>query len=290
MAFGRTEKRRRNRPRESVLKVAVRSERRRTIRRRVLTVLGLLIGLPALSFGLFRGGREAWRALFTENAYFEIRQIEVTTDGSLGAEHIREYAKVEEGLNLFAVRPAEIRDTLLSVPVIENAQVGRRLPDTLVIEVAERVAVARLGRPGSGSPLAVDAAGHVLGPSSVRASLPVILGVRDKGLRPGDVVGDPMLKEALKVLEICNRAELRQEMTVGTIDLGSDEWLDIGLMSGEQVLLSRDQLEAKLLQLPVIRKVARERGLDLAVYDMTVDRNYVGRPSTWSEPAPPAGD
>ncbi len=269
-----------------MLKAAARTvERRRGVRRRVWTALGLLVGVPALGFGLFWGGREAWGALFTENDFFQIRRIEVTTDGDLKAELIREYAKVREGLNLFAVRPKEIRETLLSVPVIENAQVGRRLPDTLVIEVAERVAVARLGRPGSGSPLAVDATGHVLGPSSVRASLPVILGVRDKGLRPGDVVQDPMLKEALTVLEICNQAAMRREMAVGTIDLSDEERIDVGLTSGEEVLLSRERLEEKLRQLPVMRAVARDKGLDLAVYDMTVDRNYVGRPSTWTDPA-----
>ena len=269
LAFRKTEERRRNRPRESVLKVAARTvERRRTARRRIGGILALVVGLPALAVGLIWGGNEAWRAMFTENNFFQIRQIEVTTDGDLQAANIQEYAKVRKGLNLFAVRPEAIRASLLSVPVIASAQVGRRLPDTLIIEVAERVAVARLGRPGSGSPLAVDPSGHVLGPSSVRASLPVILGVRDTGLRPGDVVSDPMLKDALTVLDICNQSAMRREMVVATIDLGNEEMLDVGLMSGEQVLLSRERLEEKLRQLPIMRSVARGKGLDLAVYDM----------------------
>ena len=79
--------------------------------------------------------------------------------------------------------------------------------------------------------------------------------------------------------------QVRQELAVATIDLGSEEQIEVGLMSGEQVLLSRGQLEEKLRQLPVMRSVARSKGLDLAVYDMTVDRNYVGRPATWVDPA-----
>ena len=262
------------------MKATVRTvERRRAIRRRVFTALVLLIGLPALAAGMYWGGHEAWRAMFTENDFFQIRQIEVTTDGVLGAEDIREYAKVREGLNLFAVRPQEIREALLAVPLIAAAQVGRRLPDALIIEVAERVAVARLGRLGAGSPLAVDATGHVLGPSSVRVSLPVVLGVRDVGLRPGDVVADPMLKDALAILDICNETAMREELAVATIDVGSEDLLEVGLSSGEQVLLSREKLKEKLQQLREMRKVARDRGLDLATYDMTVDRNYVGRPA-----------
>ena len=291
MAFWQTKERRRNRPRESVLHVRLRTTgRRREIRRRIVLGLLALVAVPALGVGLFWGGRAAWRALFTENDYFQIRQIAVTTDGTLARNLLQEYAQVSPGENLFAVRPQRIRELLLSVPVIANAQVGRRLPDTLIIEVAERVAVARLGRSGAGSPLAVDATGHVLGPSSVRASLPVILGVRDVGLRPGDVVTDPMLADALRVLEICNQAAMRRELAVTTIDLGNEERLEVGLATGERVLLSRDRLEAKLRQLPVMRGVAREKGLGLTVYDMTVDRNYVGRPATWVEPVPAAGD
>ena len=285
LAFGKTKERRRNGPRESLLKATVRTaERRRAIHRRVFAALVILVGLPALAVGLYWGGRQAWRAMFTENDFFQIRQIEVTTDGELGAEDVREYANVREGLNLFAVRPQEIRAALLAVPVIAAAQVGRRLPDALIIEVAERVAVARLGRPGAGSPLAVDATGHVLGPSSVRGSLPVVLGVRDVGLRPGDVVADPMLKEALAVLEICNETQMREELAVATIDVGNEDMLGVGLTSGEQVLLSREKLKEKLQQLREMRKVARDRGLDLATYDMTVDRNYVGRPASAANP------
>ncbi len=280
----------RNRRRESVLQAAAVSGRRRALRRRLLFGGLGLAALAALTAGLVWGGCAAWHALFTGNEYFQIRQIDVTTDGTLGRDLIQEYAKVRLGQNLFAVRPREIRELLLLVPVIANAQVGRRLPDTLIIEVAERVAVARLGRPGSGSPLAVDATGHVLGPSSVRASLPVILGVRDVGLRPGDTVRDPMLQKALQILELCNQTELRREVEVATLDIGRDDLIDVGLMTGEQVLLSRDRLREKLDKLRAMRSEARRRGLDLAVYDLTVDRNYVGRPADWHEAAPADGD
>lgn len=287
MAFKRSQKRR-NRSRGSRLKASVRSaDRRRAIRRRIAAIAILVLGIPALGVGLVLGGHAAWLAMFEENDFFEIRRIEVTTDGTLGLGHIQEYAKVRPGMNLFAVRPDDVREWLLMVPVIENAQVGRRLPDTLTIEVAERVAVARLGRPGAGSPLAVDATGHVLGPSSVRASLPVLLGVRDKGLRPGDVVRDPMLQDGLTVLEVCNQAAMRREMTVTTIDLSGEEQIEVGLASGERVLLSRDRLEEKLRQLPRMRAEAKKKGLQLTEYDLTVDRNYVGRPAAWGHPAAP---
>lgn len=284
MAFGNDKGRRKNRSREALLRAAVRSgERRRTVRRRIWVGLGVLIGVPALAFGLYWGGRQAWLGMFAENPFFEIKRIEITTDGMLGVADIQDYARVRPGLNLFAVRPQDVRAALLAVPVIADAQVGRRLPDGLVIEVTERIAVARLGRPGAGSPLAVDATGHVLGPSSVRVSLPVIQGVRDVGLRPGDVVADPMLREALAVLDVCNAEKMREVLAVASIDVGNDERIEVGLASGERALLSRDGVKEKLWQLREMRKAARDRGLALATYDLTVDRNYVGRSAEAAE-------
>lgn len=278
MALGKKLNRRKNRSRDGLLRAAVRSsERRRTVRRRVLAALGVLLAVPALGLGLYWGGEQAWRGMFAENPFFEIRRIDVTTDGMLGAAHIQEYAGVRPGLNLFAVRPQDVRAALLTVPVIADAQVGRRLPDGLVIEVTERVAVARLGRPGAGSTLAVDATGHVLGPSSVRISLPVIQGVRDVGLRPGDVVADPLLQDALAILQICNDEKMRAVLTVATIDVGNAEQVEVGLETGERVALSRDRAREKLWQLREMLKETRRQGLALATYDMTVDRNYVGR-------------
>ncbi|MDD2240586.1 MAG: FtsQ-type POTRA domain-containing protein [Kiritimatiellae bacterium] len=273
------------RRRESVPRSAARTVERRQARRRAWKRLGLLLGTLLLLAGGAWGGWAAWRAMFSENVFFEIQQIDVTTDGDLRRGHILEYARVSVGQNLFAVNPQDIRELLLSVPVVAHAQVGRRLPNTLVIELTERVAVARLGRAGSGSPLAVDSLGHVLGPSSVRARLPVVVGIRDKGLRPGDQVEDSMLAEALTVLEVCNQADVRPDLTVTTIDVSNDEQLDVGLATGERVLLSRTGMEKKLRQLCAMREEARRRGLALGVYDMTVERNFVGRPAAWQDPA-----
>ena len=64
------------------MRAAVRSgERRRTVRRRVWAGLGVLIGLPALAVGLYWGGHQAWLGMFAENPFFEIKRIEITTDG-----------------------------------------------------------------------------------------------------------------------------------------------------------------------------------------------------------------
>lgn len=286
LAVERTTRRRGNQRRDSVLKAAARtSADRRRARRRLALFLTVLLGIPAILFGLAWGGHAAWRALLAENDFFLIRHIEVTTDGDLPTGHILEFGRVQVGVNLFAVNLREVRELLLKVPVVAEVRVGRRLPDTLQIAVLERVAVARLGRPGVGTPLAVDATGHVLGPSAVRPGLPVVVGVRDQALRPGDVIEDPMLGEALRILDICRHPEMHPILPVTTIDIRHPERHELHLAGGERAMLSRDDIEDKLERLRVIRSETDRLGLDLADFDLTVDRNFVGRPASWQDPA-----
>jgi cell division protein FtsQ len=280
MAAPSRRKPRRNRARESVLRAAARAlESRRASRRRWGLWTVILLGTAALLAGLVLGGNLVWHRCFLENDYFAIRDIDITTDGSLAASLVREYAGVREGMNLFAVRPATIRSNLLAVPVVASVSAGRRFPGTVVIEIAERLPVARLGTRASGTPLAADSTGHVLGPSSVRADMPIVSGLRDKALRPGDVIADPFMATALRILDICARPDLRREMRVASVDISSDTWITLQLATGEQILLSHENLETKLSRFPLMRDAARRRGLDLAIYNMTSDANYTGTPA-----------
>lgn len=275
MATPSKRKPRRNRARESVLRAAARAvENRRAAKRRWGIALAVLAGIAAVGAGAWYGGRWVWQRCFLENDYFEVRHVEIATDGTLDAALVKEYAGVREGMNLFAVRPDAVRSNLLAVPVVASVSAGRRFPDTVVIEIAERTPVARLGTRASGTPLAADATGHVLGPSSVRADLPIVSGLRDKALRPGDVIADPLMATALRILEICSRPDLRREMRVAQVDISSDTWITLALADGEQILLSHDGLETKLERFPLMRDAARRRGLDLTIYNMTSDANY----------------
>ena len=108
------------------------------------------------------------------------------------------------------------------------------------------------------------------------------------------------VQEELKTLQETIRQDARsgKYQTVGGKHLfdGTRLWHEgdyrqvTALLANFYPFLSRDRMQEKLLKLREMRKVARDMGLDLAVYDMTVDRNYVGRPASWSDPGRPAGD
>jgi cell division septal protein FtsQ len=155
--------------------------------------------------------------------------------------------------------------------LVRSVKVRRQLPDTLVIDVIERTALARLDDSGRGLPLAVDAEGYVLGPSSYSPSLAVIRGVRQDGLRPGTHLRADAVRDALEVLDICDTTRISQFINIHLIDVGRADYLDVRLTTGERVLLKRENLDWRLRQVAAILQTSDEPGKRIAIIDGTGD-------------------
>ena len=218
------------------------------------------------------------RKLFSECDQFRIRHLELSSDGKLQPWHIREYAQLEEGQNLFALDIRKIRKDLESVPVVSSVTVSRRLPDTLVIKITERTAVARLGWGDGSYHLAIDREGYVLGPSSITPNLPTISGLKEKGLRPGSRIDERMVQDALRVLELSESIRLSPLVRVREIRVDQPDYLVLNLEKGEQVYLSRDNADIKLNKLAAILQSSAKKGITLASIDMTLTKNFPGKP------------
>jgi cell division septal protein FtsQ len=279
-----------NRRREdvhSILMVSARLSEQRRERMHRAGGLALLAVTLAGALGAFMlSARFLGQKLFSKNEAFTIRHLDITSDGRLQPGLAREYAHVREGMNLFGVDLQEIREELESVPAVSSVRVSRRLPDTLVIDISERVAVARLGAGAGGYPLAIDRDGYVLGPMSASPRLPAVVGAREKGLRPGARVGDPGILFALEVLDQCEEPELRRFIKISHIDAGNPDYLDVELVRGERVRLSRTNVRAKLARLCEIMKTSADSGQAIARVDLTVEKNFPVIPASAVDGAP----
>lgn len=244
-----------------------------------LALAVVLISLGALGFGLFSGVRMLGRLLFSENPQFTIRRIEVETDGQLDQVRIQQYADVRAGENLFAVSPDEICGKLEKVPQVESTVVRRVLPDTLCIDVRERVAVARIqGRKKIKYPPAVDRFGVVVPPRLSYRHLPLIEGVadfsKDRPLVPGMEVEDGRLGNALTVLELCQTRHWGNYVPVRSMDVHYQDFVEVTLKDGTLALLPvarKEVLEQRLRKLAAILVTTADRGQPLAKIDLTVD-------------------
>jgi cell division protein FtsQ len=107
----------------------------------VLSALKLSIGLAvvaSISVAIAWGAHRY--ALTTPR--FAVREIDVRGNRHHAAAQLAKIAGLERGQNLFSVDTGEAERRLLNNPWVRQARVGRTLPGTLRIDVAEREAVA----------------------------------------------------------------------------------------------------------------------------------------------------
>ncbi|OVE81471.1 hypothetical protein BVY04_03155 [bacterium M21] len=144
------------------------------------------------------------RLFFSANPHFIVREIQILrTKGNLNDEDIKARLELnidEQDYNIFALDLGELREKLIVDPIIEEAEVLRKLPDTLEVIVSGRTPVAQLlTRNGK----TVDAKGYLMpyGRTETLRNLPIIRGIKNvKNASFGTRLNDPMLAKALEFL------------------------------------------------------------------------------------------
>jgi hypothetical protein len=184
-----------------VVRVSARGARRgRWEPRRLAALASAPLLLLAAAGLLWFGLRETGRALFSRNDRYRIRYVDVQAASTRTKTLAREYTQLREGMNLFAFDAGKVRDYVMQhAPNFRSLTISRRLPDTVVIEVVERMPLVRLGRNGD---VVADADGQVFIQRSGLASLPALHGVDMARLRPGGCLEGQALA-ALRVVEAC---------------------------------------------------------------------------------------
>ena len=108
----------RQRRQQHLLDVKVRS--RRATQHRTRKVLVVLLAdsclVAALCAPLISASREGARRLFFENPDYQLKTIEVQTDGTLQREQILKVADLHEGENIFKVNLARVHDRMQQLP------------------------------------------------------------------------------------------------------------------------------------------------------------------------------
>jgi hypothetical protein len=104
------------------------------------------------------------------------------------------------GTNLFDINLKKLREQIKSIPSIEDVRITRILPDTLAIDVSERLPRALLNY--SNSHWVIDENAVVMARSQSMAvelkQLPVITGVPQSGISGGRIMAE--LKPALELI------------------------------------------------------------------------------------------
>jgi cell division septal protein FtsQ len=243
-----------------------------TVARRSVSIILLLLILVGILFGIKTGLEWIGGKLYSENQRFEIQQLDISCDGKLTEDYIRETSGLREGMNLWELSFAEIEENLLGVSRIESVYLERKLPNTLVVKVKERVPVALIsGKTVSKYPFMIDRYGYVLPHRRSMAGLPLIQGL-DMDIPLGDPVGNADVDTALQIIGICESSGyLRNYVQLESLDLKYSDFIDMRLKGDIRVRMPRFSLKPKLQNLASIIKVAIGQGRRVKEVDLTLD-------------------
>lgn len=164
----------------------------------VVSTFMIIVSLIVFVFWL------ASRSLFSQNDHFVIRHIDVRSSGWWNGKdsEVSKILEIKTGsTNLFAVNLRQICEKLGTQPSIDKVTASRILPDTVQINIVERIPRAFLYN--SNSQWIVDSDGIVMESKScvnLRRNLPVITGfkVDNLPLTPGQDM--PQLRQALDLI------------------------------------------------------------------------------------------
>jgi cell division protein FtsQ len=110
---------------------ARRQWRRRWLAWRLVVVLVLVLAMVGT------GGYAVWFS-----SWLDVEQVDVSGAQNVAADEVRARAQVEEGTPLARLDLARVENRVRSLAIVKEVDVRRQWPDTVLIEVVERVAIA----------------------------------------------------------------------------------------------------------------------------------------------------
>src|SRR5213596_1803727 len=300
MSFGQKSSRSRNRRvsnvrqrrQQHLLDVKVRSRRATQHRvRRVMGVLSKVILTAVIVAAAYLGMREAARRLFFENPDFQLKTIELQTDGTLQREQVLKEADLREGENIFRVNLARVHDQIQQLPQVDEVQVVRKLPGEIDIRVVERKPVAwitsekEISDPfASDAAFLVDARGVLMKQKKLLPEylgLPLILGCSGESLEAGKAVQSPEAKTALELLRLSTRSFLQMRFQIREIDISKKYCLLVTDKNRARVTFGFNDLQTQLRRLEQFLVYCDDSKQELGTVNLLVQRNI---PVTFAEP------
>jgi cell division septal protein FtsQ len=300
MNFGQKSSRSRNRRvsnvrqrrQQHLLDVKVRSRRATQHRiRRAMGVLCKVILVAALCGAAYAGVREGAKRLLFENSDFQIKTIELQTDGTLQRDQVLKAADLHEGENIFNVNLARVHDSIQQLPQTDEVQVVRKLPGEIDIRVVERKPVAwitsekEISDPfTSDAAFLVDARGVLMKQKKLLPEylgLPLILGCSSESLEAGKIVESPEAKTALELLRLSERSFLQMRFQIREIDVSKGYCLLVTDKNRARVTLGFNDLQTQLRRLEQFLVYCDDSKQELGTVNLLVQRNI---PVTFAEP------
>jgi len=274
----------RQRRQQHLLDVRVRSHKATQHRnRRILVAVSKIVLVLVVAAGVVFGVRYGAKHFFFENPDYQLSQIEFQTDGTLQRDQVLKTADLREGVNIFSVNLARVRDQLQQLPQVDEVQVIRKLPGEIDIRVVERKPIAwitpekQISDPfASDVAFLVDARGVLMKEKKLLPEylgLPLITGCTGESLEPGKIVESFEAKAALELLSLSTASFMQTRFQIREIDASKGYCLVVSDKNHTRVTFGFDNLENQLQRLEQFLVYADDSKRELATVNLLVQRN-----------------
>lgn len=211
---------------------------------------------------VYAGSRVA--DIASDNGY-RVRHLVVDGMNNIEATEVYSIIADQKDRSMPRVDVDAVRGDLMELSWVADARVMRRLPDTLVVEIEERVPTA-IWRDGQKHAL-IDSSGHILEmvEAGYRPDLPRLTGPQ----------ANRMAEQLARLLDV---APALKDQVAGAEWVGNRRW-NLGFHTGEQLQLPEGEAAAEdaLLKFARFDGVNRLLGRDLINFDMRDPRNLYVR-------------
>jgi len=282
----------RQRRQQHLLDVKVRSRKVTQHRnRKVLVALSKLVLVAGFCLAVYLGALEGAKRFFFENPEYQLKTIEVQTDGTLQRDQIVEVADLHEGENIFKINLARVHDRIQQLPQVNEVQVVRKLSGEVNIRVVERKPVAWLTSEKefsdpfvSDAAFLVDARGVLMKQKKLLPEylgLPLILGCSSESLEAGKVVESSEAKTALELLRLSARSFMQTRFQIRDIDVSKSYCLLVTDKNHTRITFGLNDLEEQLQRLEQFLVYSDDSKQELETVNLLVQRNI---PVTFTRP------
>ena len=282
----------RQRRQQHLLDVKVRSRKVTQHRnRKVLVALSKLVLVAGFCVAVYLGALEGAKRFFFENPEYQLKTIEVQTDGTLQRDQIVEVADLHEGENIFKINLARVHDRIQQLPQVDDVQVVRKLSGEVNIRVVERKPVAWLTSEKefsdpfvSDAAFLVDARGVLMKQKKLLPEylgLPLILGCSSESLEAGKIVESSEAKTALELLRLSVRSFMQTRFQIRDIDVSKSYCLLVTDKNHTRITFGLNDLEEQLQRLEQFLVYSDDSKQELETVNLLVQRNI---PVTFTRP------
>lgn len=227
------------------------ASRARAARRRRLKLISLVVAV------LLVAGAGVWLVGFS--SVFALRTVQVNGATLTGADNVRAQAKAPTGTPLSRVDTSQLATRVAALPAVASVKVTKKWPNTIVIEVTERVAVVQ--RVASSGYQWIDAEGNAFHSTAAAKTGLVTVSVPE---------GDRRLYRDAATVAAALSPALKQQTS--TLKVPSPDAISLALTKGRSVVWgSADQSALKSQVATALLSVKA------TVYDVSAPANPTSR-------------